>query len=242
MFDELADAGVFSLLADGFGVGRRVVVFEQLGRALRARARSSASLPARATAGIVGVVDADGAHRVGRAPRRARRRCVVLDGAGGRVDPRRSTRRAVAVAARSAHAGRARRRAARRASTVDADVGAARRAGAVLTAAFQLGLADRLHRARGRVRQGARAVRPADRLVPGDQAHARRHARAHRGRARRGVRGGRAPRRPRASPTSTARSPAPSCSRARPRSRTARPRRRCTAAWASRGRSTCTST
>ena len=47
-----------------------------------------------------------------------------------------------------------------------------RRAGAALTAALQLGLADRLHRARGRVREGAGAVRPADRLVPGDQAPA----------------------------------------------------------------------
>ena len=47
-----------------------------------------------------------------------------------------------------------------------------RRAGAALTAALQLGLADRLHRARRRVREGARAVRPPDRLVPGDQAPA----------------------------------------------------------------------
>ena len=38
------------------------------------------------------------------------------------------------------------------------------------------------HRPRRRVRQAARAVRPADRLVPGGQAHVRRHVRARRDR------------------------------------------------------------
>ena len=49
--------------------------------------------------------------------------------------------------------------------------------GMVLTAALQLGLCEATGRTGQRVRQGARAVRPADRPVPGGQAPARRHAR-----------------------------------------------------------------
>ncbi len=56
------------------------------------------------------------------------------------------------------------------------------------------------HRARGRVREGAGAVRPADRRVPGDQAHARRHAHAHRGRPGRRLQRGRGARRGPATP------------------------------------------
>ena len=53
----------------------------------------------------------------------------------------------------------------------------------------------RVHRDGGRVRQGARAVRPADRDVPGGQAPLRQHARGHRAgdRARCGTRPGPAP-------------------------------------------------
>ena len=53
LFDELADAGVFSLRADGFSWADCVVVFEQLGRVLRAgpaRARRCCSATAASRA------------------------------------------------------------------------------------------------------------------------------------------------------------------------------------------------
>ena len=92
MFDELAEAGVFSLRADGFWWADCVVVFEQLGRfcvpgplvrvaAVRRRPRSRAS-------------SNDAGARLGRAPRRARRCWSCSPGRTvARVDPRARRRR-----------------------------------------------------------------------------------------------------------------------------------------------------
>ncbi len=92
-----------------------------------------------------------------------------------------------------------------------------------------------------RVREGARAVRPADRLVPGDPAQARRHVARARTRDR-----GRAVRRDdRATPRpAIARSPAtrPRPRRARRRGASSRTARRSTVASATRGSTTCIST
>ena len=208
LFDELADAGVFSLRADGFCWADCVVVFEQLGRFC---------VPGPLVASLLARRRPD--RGVGRTGGRRRSWVEHLDALDDlfvlrgdelrRVDPTRARRRPVAVAARSAHAGRARARPARRRA------GRRRRStscdgpGAVLTAALQLGLADRCTElAVAYAKERVQFDRPIA-GVPGDQAHARRHARAHRGRACRGLRGGRGPRRDRDSARrSTARSSA----------------------------------
>ena len=162
---------MFSLRADGFSWADCVVVFEQLGRFC---------VPGRSSRRCCSANGAD--HR----PRRADARrpcgsststrsttCVVLAGAG------RAARRpasAIAgepstwpldpltpVAAVERAAGR-RHDQRRRGRAPARGRGAHRRAPARPRRS--------VHRAGGRVRQGARAVRPADRLVPGDQAPA----------------------------------------------------------------------
>ncbi|MDQ1466702.1 MAG: hypothetical protein QOH10_1117 [Actinomycetota bacterium] len=57
MWDELAAAGVFSLGADGFGWADRVVVFEQLGEACVPGPLVAGSLANGLVAGVVGGVD-----------------------------------------------------------------------------------------------------------------------------------------------------------------------------------------
>ena len=241
MFDELADGGVFSLRADGFSLGR-----------LRRRVRTArpvlcsgplvSSLLLGRRSGVVDeAVELDGPVWVEHLDVLERSSCVRRD-AIRRVDPAALDAEPVDVAARSAHADRARRAA----PAGDADRRRRRE------------LAPRRRRAHRRVRSSVSPIaaprwpsstrrnamqfdRPIG-VVPGDQAPLRRHARAHRSRARGGLRG-----RARTSTTGASRDRSrdlrrQGCSRARPRSRTGRPRRRCTAAWASPGRSTCTST
>ena len=152
---------MFSLRADGFSWADCVVVFEQLGRfCVPGPLVPSLLLGDGRIAGLVGPttppiwiehLDALDVLLVGR---RRRMHCDRR--------PACRRRRTFAVAARSVHPGRAWPSGCRpaRRSHVDADA-AGTSPGTALTAALQLGLADRLHRARGRVRQGACAVRPA---------------------------------------------------------------------------------
>ena len=244
MYDELAAAGVFALRADGFAWADAVVVFEQLGRHCvpgplvacllagdgRNRRDRRASAPSRCGSRIstssksLYVLDGDAVTRVDP-------RTLAAEPSPWPLDPLTPVARVDELPGGAA---------------TDIDGAEWRRAGAVLTAAFQLGLADRCTElavayAKERVQFDRR-----DRVVPGDQAHLRRHGDAHRGRARRGVRGRcpprRAPSHSGTRPRWIAASRPPSCSRATPRSPTARRPRRCTAGWASRGRSTSTCT
>jgi alkylation response protein AidB-like acyl-CoA dehydrogenase len=140
MYDELAAAGVFSLRDDGFGWADAVVVFEQLGRAC-VPGPLVACVLGGADEGIAGIVECtepvwvehldvldtlfvlDGA-RVGRVDAGA------LAGAASSwpLDPITPVTRVEQLPSGDA---------------IDADADAWRRAGAVLTAAFQVGLADR---------------------------------------------------------------------------------------------------
>ncbi len=140
MFDELAEAGVFSLRNDGFSWADCVVVFEQLGRAcvpgplvgsLLAGDGRVAAIVERAEPAWVEHIDAldtllvlDGSGVTQVDPR-------VLDGdpAPWPLDPLTPVARVESLPS---------------GEPVDLDPAALRRAGAVLTAAFQLGLADRL--------------------------------------------------------------------------------------------------
>ncbi len=241
MFDELARGG--RVLAPR---GRLL-----LGR-LRRRVRAAREVLHPGAARTVGAARRRADRRVwrrthatadlDRAPRRARRARRRRSSRRRSRDARRRTRRAVAVAARPAHAGVV-AEVLPPLEALDLDGGGVALAGATLTAAFQLGLADRLTEmavdyAKERVQF--------DRPIGSFQAIKHMLADmfdAYRGGARRGLRGRReARRRIRRDPASTGWSRAPRWSRARRRSRTARPRRRCSAAWVSRGRSTCTST
>ena len=98
-----------------------------------------------------------------------------------------------------------------------------------------------VRRDRGRVREGARAVRAADRPVPRREAPLRRHAGAHRARARGGVGRGAAPSTTPTTETGSQSRP-PRRSPSTPRSSTARTACRRSAASASRGSTTRTST
>ena len=104
LFDELAEAGVFSLRADGFSWADCVVVFEQLGRyCVPGPLVPSLLLGDGRIAGVAIDVAAD----LDRAPRRARRALGRHgDGRDAGRRPARGRRRAFAVAARSVHAGR----------------------------------------------------------------------------------------------------------------------------------------
>ena len=140
MFDELAEAGVFSLRADGFSWADCVVVFEQLGRACVPGPLVGSLLAG--TGEITGVVDSGTPVWIEHLD--VLDVLVVLDGdTARRVDPG-------AIDARPSPWPLDPLTPVTRASNVPAgdvlaiDVGEWRRAGAVLTAAFQLGLADRM--------------------------------------------------------------------------------------------------
>ena len=241
LFDELAAAGVFSLRADGFSWADCVVVFEQLGR-------FCVPGPLVAVAAARRRPDRGPRHRVRRRSGSSistRSTCCSSSGTGEShaVDPATVDGEPSPWPLDPCTPGRRASSGSPRARPIDVDDAPGALRGHRAHRRAPTRARRPAHRARGRVREGARAVRPADRLVPGDQAHARRHAHAHRGRARRGLQRGRGPRRGRRSRHCGAgSSTAPRSSPATPRSPTARPRRRCSAAWASRGRSTCTST
>jgi alkylation response protein AidB-like acyl-CoA dehydrogenase len=141
MFDELAAAGVFSLRADGFNWDDCVVVFEQLGRWCVPGPLVPSLLAGDGR--ITGVVEATPPVWVEHVD--ALDALVVLDGASARrvdpraldadpspwpLDPLTPVARVAALPAGE--------------PAPDVDVGQWRRAGAVLTAAFQVGIADRL--------------------------------------------------------------------------------------------------
>ena len=162
---------MFSLRADGFSWADCVVVFEQLGRFCVPGPLVASLLLGDGR--ITGLVDRTPSPIVDRASRHARRRCRARR--ARRAQRRRRARSSaepspwpldpltpvtkVACAARRRHDQRRRGRRSARAGA-DAHGRAATRPG------------RSVHRARRRVREGARAVRPPDRLVPGDQAPA----------------------------------------------------------------------
>jgi alkylation response protein AidB-like acyl-CoA dehydrogenase len=146
MFDELSAAGVFSLRADGFIWSDCVVVFEQLGRACVPGPLVATSLLGGGR--ICDIVEARGGDLGTRSTWISHLdvldEVVVLDGDGARriaatgveadpspwpLDPLTPLARAITLPDGDA---------------LESDVRALRRSGAVLTAAFQLGLADRL--------------------------------------------------------------------------------------------------
>ena len=112
--------------------------------------------------------------------------------------------------------------------------------GTVLRRAMLAGVATPRARGGARLRPRARAVRRADRLVPGRQAPAGRHVRPQRAGPERDLRCRRGARRTPATTTRSGRPRRPSCSPARRPSPTPAPRSRCSAAWASPG--TCSPT
>ena len=141
MFDELTEAGVFSLRADGFSWADCVVVFEQLGRYCVPGPLTGCLLSD--LHGVVGVVEQPDAMPAWIEHLDVLDVLLVLD--GDRLwdaDPRALDARPsiwpldplTPVAAVDSFASCVR---------VVADVAEFRRAGAVLTAALQLGLADR---------------------------------------------------------------------------------------------------
>ena len=245
-YAELAEAGVFSLRADGFGVADAAVVFEELGRAVVPGPLVWLYLANGLVDGVVGglevarrrppwmvehldvldtllVVDDDGVQSV------AAGKVAGALPVGRPLDPLTPVHRVEQLPAGE--------------PVGDADVVptlAARGRGA--DGGVPRRLRGRVHRALGRVRQGAPAVRPAHRLVPGGQAPARRHARARRGGARVGARGGVHARRPgRRGRRPRRRRRQGAGGRGGDHERQDAPPRS-TAAWASPGRSTCTST
>ncbi|GIU88164.1 MAG: acyl-CoA dehydrogenase [Acidimicrobiia bacterium] len=140
VYDELAEAGVFTLRADGFSWSDCVIVFEQLGRRC-VPGPLVASLLFQVH-GVTGVVERAGPAWVEHPG--ALDALVVLDGAAAAlVDPR---------ALEVEHSpwpldfltpvGRVAQLPP--GEPLDVDVAGVRRAGAALTAAFQLGLADRV--------------------------------------------------------------------------------------------------
>ena len=195
MWDELVEAGVFGLRADGFTWADAAVVFEELGRAVvpgplvwgllahdptrPARIVGGLERPASGTPAMVehlAVVDS----------------LVVLDADGvSEVDPAAVDRRRDRLAARSAHPGHPGRASCRPASASrgpPSPRSGARRA-PCSPPRTRSAWPTACTRPVGRLRQGARAVRPADRFVPGREAPLRRHGGAGRGRPRRDARG-----------------------------------------------------
>ena len=217
MYEELAGAGVFSLRADGFAWADAAVVYEELGRGV---------IPGPLVATFGRDVDHRRLRRdrARRAVRRARRRRDRRARASTSAARPRWSRSAdlelgspedwpldpltpVWRVGGDRDGARTRRPTRPRCCDARARCSPRRSASGWPTA----------HRARGRLRAGAPAVRPADRLVPGGEAPLRRHGGAHGARARR-----RATRRRACSTipgpaSSTARSAAPSSWRARPR-------------------------
>ncbi len=145
LFDELAGAGVFSLRADGFSWADCTIVFEQLGRfCVPGPLVSSLLLGNGRIAGLVewpengpGWVEhldvLDDLYLLrGEAISHVDPRAVAAAPSTWPLDPLTPVARLVAVVGDVADA-----------AAVPADVAEIRRAGAVLTAALQLGLADR---------------------------------------------------------------------------------------------------
>jgi alkylation response protein AidB-like acyl-CoA dehydrogenase len=150
MWDELAETGVFSLIADGFGWADAAIAFEELGRAVVPGPLVWGVLAHGVVDGVVGGLErpshgiADGIAMVEH-PDTIDALLVVDDGGAARVDPR-----ALADAERLDWPLDFLTPVARVASlpagdpVVDASaVTAWRRQGAVLTAAFQAGMAGR---------------------------------------------------------------------------------------------------
>ena len=195
LWRELADAGVFSMRLDekhggaGLGMAEAVLVFEELGRALVPGPLVWTHLAAGLVPGA-----ADGDRVVGGLHRHRQVEPLLVEhptpstssspstttgcgrwtGAGSRPGPfrgrsTRSRRSTSPVACSAASGGGA------------GGGGALASGGSGADGSLPARHRRRRHRAVGRLRQGARAVRPSDRLVPGDQAPAGRHARAHRG-------------------------------------------------------------
>ena len=134
MFDELAEAGVFSLRGDGFGWADGAVVFEQLGRyCVPGPLVPSLLLGDGRIAGVLdrGVVEHLDALDVVIVPERGVCSPAALDSqpSSWPLDPLTPVARAEAPAALDA---------------VELDWIEMWRAGAVCTAAFQVGMADRL--------------------------------------------------------------------------------------------------
>ncbi len=200
----------------GYGLVEQAVVLEELGRGVRAGSvRRRPRSPPRSSqdAGGPAAEELAAAARGGRAAparsrssgaapgaRRARRRRDRVRGRRRRgtrsTRPTRDGDRAARASTSTRRVARARPRRCARAGRPPARR-THRRARARPRRGAARGRSGRrravVRRHRGRVREGARAVRPADRPVPGREAPLRRHAGAHRARARRGV--GRGPRR-----------------------------------------------
>ena len=201
MWDELVEAGVFGLRADGFTWADAAVVFEELGRAVvpgplvwgllahdptrPARIVGGLERPAAGTPAMVEylsvidalvVLDADGVSEVDPST-------VTGDAIEWPLDPLTPVTRVAELPAGT--------RTARPAVAAEWLV-----QGAVLTSAYAVGMADACTALVGGLRQGARAVRSPDRFVPGGEAPLLRHGSAGRGRPRRDARGRRASRRP----------------------------------------------
>ncbi len=243
LFDELAEAGVFSLRADGFAWADCVVVFEQLGRFC---------VPGPLVASLL---LGDGARRRqsrSRPPPKAVRGSSTSTSstcssstwrrAPGASTPRRSTpsRRPwpldpLTPVARVAVVPEATRSTSDVAVVLAGGCGAHRRVAARARRPAAPSSRSRTRKEREQFDRpigGFQAIKHllADMLVRTEVARAAVYAAGARS----------------TTPTRRARPPArrrrEGASRARPRSPTARRRPRCSAAWASRGRSTCTST
>ena len=158
-------------------------VVDDPGRRARRAARGSTARRARVLdAGAARRASSSSAREARPLRRRARRAASTSSAAEHRPDA--PHRRRVTLRGARRDAARRRRRGARGCAAT------------VLAAAEAVGVAERDGRDVGRVRQGAPAVRQADRLVPGGQAPLRRHGGARRGGALGDdVRGGRAARR-----------------------------------------------
>ena len=193
----------------GYGLVEQAVVVEELGRGVRARARTSRPCwPRRslqdggwaAAAALLPKLATGELHR--RASRSTERdRCSAasyadvivceVDGAWFALDAAAVARDGVARASISLGASRSSTSTVSRRPPIAGSGSRLRTRVRDIAAVLLRGRGDR-HRAvvrrhRGRVREGPRAVRPPDRPVPRREAPVRRHAGAHRARARRGV-------------------------------------------------------
>ena len=190
MHAELADAGVFSLLADGFTWTDAVVVYEELGRGV---------IPGPLVASfgrdaITTAFDAAGARCAVRRARRHRRPtwCASAPTTAARARDRRSRRSATprsGPSIRSRRCGASTRSRPRPAAPTDASA-ELRREGALLTAAYCVGMADRLTELAVDYAQERKQFDRPIGSFQARQAHPRRHGGAHRARPRERPRGG----------------------------------------------------
>ncbi len=192
-YDDLKEAGVFSLRADGFGWADAAIVYEELGRALVPGPLVWSFGRDAITGGLDLTVG--GTRYVEHLD--ALEALVVLDDTGiAIIDPSTLTGSAAdwpldpltpvtpVELPPLTHVGHVDALATLRTRRRVADRRVLRRDG------------RRAGRPRGGLREGAGAVQPPDRLVPGGEAPVRGHGGAGRGRAGRGVRGGVRARRP----------------------------------------------